>query len=139
MRGAAGAVHIRAMTSQTALAFLSLGEITDALAALPAALPAFVMMDGDLFTPDGVDSYRGNAADLAIEPVHPGCHSTVADVLGCLIAADGKIFDGFGGGEYLMHRDTSVCVSTYKAPSGAYVTGVEVRDGAVAILTANAG
>jgi hypothetical protein len=123
-----------AMTD-TQTRFLNLGEITDALAALPPTMRAFVMMDGRLLSPDGVDSYRGSYHDLAIEPVNTSYERTVADLLGCLAAADGQTYEGYKGGEYLMHRGTAVAVSQYSLCSQDYVTGVEIRDGAAVVVT----
>lgn len=79
--------HMASMT-ETTTQFLTLGEITDALAALPPAMRVFVIMDGQLLSPDGVDSYRGSYDHLAIEPVNTSYERTVSDLLGCLIAAD---------------------------------------------------
>lgn len=123
-----------AMT-ETRTRFLNLGEITDALTALPPTMRVFVMMNGLPFSPDGVDSYRGNYYDLAIEPVNTSYERTVGDLLGCLVAADGQTYEGYKGGEYLMHRETSVAVSQYSLCSQNYVTAVEVRDGAAVVVT----
>jgi hypothetical protein len=126
--------HMMAMT-ETRTRFLNLGEITDALAELPSTMRAFVMMDGALLSPDGVDSYRGSYHDLAIEPVNTSYERTVGDLLGCLRAADGQTYEGYKGGQYLMHRETAVAVSQYSLCSQDYVTGVEVRDGAAVVVT----
>lgn len=134
MTAVASSAHMTAMT-ETQTRFLTLGEITDALAELSATMRAFVMMGGELLSPDGVDSYRGNYHDLAIEPVNTSYARTVADLLGCLIAADGQTYEGYKGGDYLMHRQTAVAVSQYSLCSQDYVTGVEVRDGAAVVVT----
>lgn len=119
--------------------FLTLGELTDALAALPPTMRAFVMTRGELMSPDGVDSYRGSYDHLAIEPVNTSCERTVADLHGCLVAADGQTYGGYKGGEYLMHREVPVAVSQYSRCSGDYVTGVEVREGVAVVVTENIG
>lgn len=111
--------------TETTTQFLTLGEITDALAALPPAMRVFVIMDGQLLSPDGVDSYRGSYDHLAIEPVNTSYERTVSDLSGCLIAADGQTHGGYKGGEFLMHREVPVAVSQYSLCSQDYVTGVE--------------
>lgn len=121
--------------TETKTRFLNLGEITDALAALPPTMRAFVMVEGTLLSPDGVESYRGNCHDLAIEPVNASYERTVCDLLGCLVAANGQTYEGYKGGDYLMHRETAVVVSHYSLCSQEYVTGVEVRDGAAVVVT----
>lgn len=109
--------------------FLNLGELTDALAALPETTTAFVMMGGELFSPDGVDTGRAKNLGLAIEPVNPTYRRTVGDLLGCLREANGKS---------RIHRGTGVCVSRYTDPPEDYVTGVEVRSGTAVVMTERA-
>lgn len=108
--------------------FLNLGELTDALAALPETATAFVMMGSELFSPDGVDP-DSTRPDLAIEPVSPTYRRTVGDLLGCLRDAVSQP---------RIHRGTAVCVSRYTAPSGDYVTAVEMRSGAAIVVTEKA-
>lgn len=127
---AAHSAHITAMTPQTEPAaqsvFLNLGELTDALAALPEGMPAFVMMGGELFSPYNVDTYRANGSDLAIEPASPTHRRTVGHLLGSLQNADGRTW---------IHRGKAVCVSGRSSSSEDYVTAVEVRSGAAVVVT----
>ena len=79
-------------------------------------------------------SYRGYYSDLAVE-VTPG--TTVRELLEQCRAAMGDVFEGWKGGEYVMHKNTPVWVSPMGSssgdklmainPDGSYITEVEER------------
>jgi len=71
-------------------------------------------MHGDTIV-QGIDvdagSYRGYYSDLAFEPSNTG--TTVKALLEVCIASNGKTFDGYKGGDFLMADDTPVWLSKY--------------------------
>jgi hypothetical protein len=103
---------------------MTLGELLRALKRCDQ--DKYIAFDFANFMPaDGVDSYRGYYEDLAIGYAH-GVDTKVADVVKWLEEAEGKIFDGYKGGEYLMGSDTAVWVANHGTTTGTAI--VEVVD-----------
>jgi hypothetical protein len=138
---------------------LTLGELRDALKALPAETPV-VMADGN--APAELSSYRGYYERLAIETnrhcddyetkvsryaAHPDYDPepavagvtiaepvTAAEMVKALDLADGEAFGGYKGGHYEMHSGTWMHAAEY-GDVGLAVYGVRVTDGKAVIET----
>ncbi len=81
-------------------------------------------------------SYRGYYSDLAFGYDGPPA-TTVADVLTEARAAMGRGFEGYKGGNYIMHENTLVWVASYGTSSdGRRILGVSLSGGHVIVLTA---
>lgn len=87
----------------------------------------------ELGSPDGVGSYRGYYTDLAIG-FSKNTQRDVQRVKKELFGAIGKIFDGYRGGEYLMHEDTNVWGANY-GELGYKVIGVDEDESYVYLVT----
>lgn len=70
-----------------------------------------------------VGSYRGYYEQLAIEP---GNGTTVNDLMFALDDAVGSVVEGYKGGEYLIHPETTVWFSEYGVASSRLVTGITI-------------
>lgn len=110
-----------------------LGAIIDALSA--AKPDAAVEYDFGGFNVTGIDSYRGYYEDLALSFGNEGALNAGA-LLAMLRGADGKMFDGYKGGEYRMNRDTPVWVANWGCSHGVAVVGVEDQGWRVLVRTA---
>lgn len=81
---------------------MTLGKLIKVLQDLD---PATLLPLGDL------DSYRGYYSDLAFEPTNTPRTSEL--ILNDCLAAMGKVFEGYKGGEYLMGESTPIWVANY--------------------------
>jgi hypothetical protein len=82
-----------------------------------------VRFDFCKFVPDQLGSYRGYYEDLALD-YQTGATVHVADLLPQLRDALGRSFEGYKGGEFVMHRGTNVWVAPYGESWGTAITGV---------------
>lgn len=115
---------------------VTLGKLLDLLMMVPGGLPIKLQWgDEHLVNVGDIDSYRGYYSDLAIEPGYPE-EREVADVYDMLNAAIGSTFEGYKGGDFVMHADTPVWVSLYGNTSGIGVTGVVATNRLAVITTA---
>jgi len=89
----------------------------------------------ELGSPDGVDSYRGYYRDLAIG-FSKNTQCDVQRVTKELFDAIGTIFDGYKGGEYVMHESTNVWVANY-GELGYKVIGVDEDESYVYLVTSS--
>lgn len=83
--------------------------------------------------PQHPHSYRGYYEDLAIDYATAG-EMSVEAFRAMLNDANGNTYCGWKGGEFGMHRDTTVWVSEEGNSSGMRVSGVEVDAGIAYIM-----
>ena len=85
--------------------------------------------------PSQCGSYRGDYAALGIS-ARPE-QTMVRQLLGTLRRVNGKRFDGYKGGSYLMHRETRLYVATWGTTEGSRrIVGVRwERDTQTVVLT----
>lgn len=97
---------------------MTLGKLIDVLEGMDRTTPV------NLGHPH---SYRGYYSDLGLTV----CDATVQDLLNELRSAMGRTFDGYKGGEYVMHENTPVWVASWGStgrklmtvnPNGDYTT-----------------
>lgn len=60
-------------------------------------------------------SYRGNYEELAFDPV---ANARIGDMLNHARSAVGAAFQGYKGGEYVMHEYTNCWIAKYGASEG---------------------
>jgi hypothetical protein len=110
---------------------LTLGEFIDCLEKLPHE--AKCMFDTGTYVGEP-DSYRGYYDHLAFEPeILP---STVGDVLRFANKANGKTFQGYRGGNFIMHRGTLVWLGSYGTTAGSKrIVGVNMVESIAIIAT----
>lgn len=118
---------------------MRLGDIIEALEALPGECPVFYAPIGNAngvgVYPGAFDSYRGYYDRLMLGANGEPC--TVAELLNRARAADGATFTGYKGGEYEMRRDTVVYVADYGRTSDNRPVAIEKRDELVVIVVAH--
>jgi hypothetical protein len=111
LRAHADRMHLAEASGLT----MTLGQLADHLEQAPGSLDLPVEFRGcglDGHAPHAIDSWRGNYADLALEPAE-GIRHTVNELLALLHGADGDEFQGYKGGTFTMNRDTPVWVDAY--------------------------
>ena len=111
---------------------MTLGEIIDWLERLPPEDE--VVFEFCRASPSGIDSSRGDYAELALgysfEQV-----ATVLDVLKWCKGAVGATFSGYKGGDYMMTRDTQVWVDKWGAWTGTAIDSMDHDYGQAVIRT----
>ena len=122
---------------------LSLGQLIVELESQNQFLPIHLrhcnpdVMDYDDCAPGQFCSYRGDYHELCLLTggVYSRCEFLVKDFLFRCINADGEVFEGYKGGEYVMHRDCLVYVEDSQGDwSGNLITKVEQIGDAVYIF-----
>lgn len=109
---------------------MTLGHLIDVLALLPPDMTIVTDQGSSLGNPN---SYRGYYEQLSFIPIERP--RLVSDVLMEARAADGETYMGYRGGEYRMSRGTWIWLAEY-GRGGRPIVGIEMRDGAAVILTA---
>ncbi len=110
---------------------MTLGELIDTLAALPAT--AEVRFDFGT-VPTQFVSWRGDYAELSLDSAVGGAIS-VAALLVLAQKAVGGTFRGWKGGRYTMSRSTPVWADFWGDCHYGTITGLRVVEGAVEIVT----
>ena len=110
----------------------SLGQFVSALERLDQKKP--IRFDFGAFVPDGVASYRGNYADLAIGFKH-WKEVTVAELLADCKDAIGNDFEGYKGGIYTMRGDSRLWVANYGESSGTVIKKIKLDEWQYVIMT----
>jgi hypothetical protein len=87
---------------------MTLGSLIDRL----ESLPSDTMIEAIEFP----HSYRGYYTDLAFELA--SANITVASALALCRECLDRIFDGYKGGDYYMHRHTPVWIANYDSGGG---------------------
>ena len=101
---------------------VTLGEIIDWLERLPPEDE--VVFDFCRASPSGIDSSRGDYAELALKYSFKKA-ATVCDVLKWYKGAVGATFSGYKGGDYTMTRDTQVWVDQWGQWTGTAIDSMD--------------
>ena len=101
---------------------VTLGEIIDWLECLPPEDE--VVFDFCRASPSGIDSSRGDYAELALKYSFTKA-ATVCDVLKWCKGAVGATFSGYKGGDYTMTRDTQVWVDQWGQWTGTAIDSMD--------------
>ena len=110
---------------------MNLGTYTDTLAALDGSLPVY--FDNGLPVRRLI-SWRGRYNELTLDcGEKDDAPRTVADLLKDAKEADGKTFQGYKGGDYVMGRHTAVWADEWGEYHGLGIAGIEVTDGRVIV------
>lgn len=89
----------------------------------------------DRVTPACFESYRGYYCRLSIDYLGLDEPIKVSEFLKQAKEANGKVFIGYKGGDFLMDEKTPIYVSSYGECEGFKVIGVEEKDDVVEIKT----
>jgi hypothetical protein len=102
---------------------LNLGELIDLLKQIERDDLTSVEFDFCGIAPGRLHSYRGYYEQLAIEPdnIYVLLDPFIAD----LEIAVGQTYEGYKGGDFTMHRDTPVWISSYGEAKNTVITGVK--------------
>ena len=109
---------------------ITLGALIEALRACTPTKT--VVFDFCGHRPGSLDSYRGYYDHLAFDP-NGNETETVEQLLARLDEANGEVYEGYKGGDFLMGDDTPMWVAEYGTSGNTCVTGV--FDGWVVVLT----
>ncbi len=124
-------VHAQVAEDANDAGQMTLGALIDALKMLPEDAEISWDFGGH---PGPANSYRGYYEQLAFEP--DGGLSTVKAFLSEAQNACGETFDGYKGGEYIMHRGTWIWSSGYGTCRDAKrIIGIEEKDGSFVVKT----
>ena len=102
---------------------LTLGAFIAELAKVPAETP--VRFDGGSYPADA-HSYRGYYSDLAFEEVDNP--QTAGDLLAECRGANGRVFEGYKGGDFRMHDGTPLWSASYGC-CGQAIVGARLQGG----------
>jgi hypothetical protein len=124
---------------------LTIGETIAALKAAEYDDDAEVRFDFGYFVPTRTESYRGFYDQLALgyclddhdasDRQRRNILKTPADVINELQQAIGRAYEGYKGGEYVMHADTPLWVANTGEANGTGVIGVRALGWKVIIET----
>ncbi len=114
---------------------MMLGRFLDKLNSFPATAP--VRFDFCGFSPTDFGSYRGFYDQLALgfQMAEYGKEITVEQLAELASKAVGKVFTGYKGGDYVMHRGTALWVANYGECWSTAICGVRDREHEVIIET----
>lgn len=115
---------------------MNLGTYIDTLAALDPTLT--VVFDNGR-VPIGLSSWRGRYEELTLDSdsADQAEPPTVAALLTDAIEADGKTFQGYKGGDFVMSRRTAVWADEWGHYECWAIAGVEVGKGRAVIRRMN--
>ena len=119
---------------------MTLGSLIDQLKARPQDQP--VVFEFGRMQPTSINSYRGYYDQLALGfemPSWDAKDATVATLLGLCQDVDGKVLEGYKGGDYLMGRDTEVWVANWGETCSTWLVGVTGDDYETRLITAYRG
>ena len=102
---------------------LTLGKFIAELEKVPAETP--VRFYGGNYPADA-HSYRGYYSDLAFEEVDNP--QTAGDLLAECRRANGRVFEGYKGGDFRMHGGTPLWSASYGC-CGQAIVGARLQDG----------
>lgn len=110
---------------------MTLGELIARLEAMPSDADVVLSYNG--MPPSSFGSYRGYYNMLAIDSGKQSI--SASEFLKMARNADGETFEGYKGGDYTMSRNTPVWASDWGDVTNQAITGVELREGSVFILS----
>jgi hypothetical protein len=122
------------MTLGEAIAILESSELTYA-SYEKKLTDKMVQFDFGYMHPDGVDSWRGIYAELAIGYSEESGGVTAKDFLKQLKDAVGATFTGYKGGDFMMGKATPLHVDNYGHCSSTALVGISVDDYGVTLRT----
>lgn len=94
-----------------------------------------IVFDFGYMKPDGLASWRGIYAELAIGYSEDGDYPLAKDFLAELKEAVGKTYEGYKGGDFTMGKATPLHVDNYGHSSSTALVAIEVRDYDVLLRT----
>lgn len=100
---------------------MTLGKLLNQLS---KADPNVLVQYKDGKAPGEPHSYRGYYEDLAFQDQN---EITVAELIAVLKGCDGKTYDGYKGGDYVMGRDSPLW-RAWKGDCGVAISGVKIAD-----------
>jgi len=109
---------------------LTLGRL---IAALKNADPALLVEADCGGTVDRFTSYRGYYEDLAITP--SDAPITVGELLKKANEANGREFNGYKGGDFLMDNATPLWIAPYGSSGNSAIIDAKVEDGKFILIT----
>lgn len=127
---------------------LTLGELIALLKDIPLEYsdePVTVSFDFGTAHPAGLSSWRGSYDELAINYNLGGydnnnadqfAHTDLKDFMEELRAADGKVYEGWKGGDFVMSLNTPLWVANNGNVGNTGVVGIRNNNYEVVILTA---
>lgn len=104
---------------------MTLGKMITVLEAIEPARPIVGLGEAD--------SYRGYYSDLAFEP--SGETTTAGKLLVQCRAAMGRTFEGYKGGDFVMHENTPRWISEYGTASGIKIMDLNLETDPITMLT----
>lgn len=117
---------------------MNLRSLVDTLERMPADAP--VRFDSGIGV-RGLGSWRGVYAELTLYHCDERFHPDPITVAGLLLEAhdalNGKVFDGYKGGDFVMHEGTAVWGDDYGDYGCHGVMGAALTDGVVVLATAD--
>lgn len=108
-----------------------LGDMTPSL-----SLDASICFDFEYACPTTLTSWRGSYEELALQFEFSGAPPSLQDLLTEVRSGVGRVFEGYKGGQYLMHESTPVWVSNYGHAGHTAIIGVFSNGYQVIIETA---
>ena len=115
----------KAWAKERAASQMTLGELIAALDELPTGRR--VVGFGE------PHSYRGYYEDLAFEPSQEA--ETVAELRERCQNCMGQIFEGYKGGDFPMHANTAVWISSYGVNSGDRLVALDIESDVIRPIT----
>jgi len=105
---------------------VELGNMIRRLESVPNPETCVVRFDFGRVIPDGIDSWRGIYAELAVgyKIAAPSEQLTVKDFLEVLRGANGETFQGYKGGDFTMDEYTEVHVDNYGEYTDTHIVGI---------------
>lgn len=111
---------------------MTLNKIIAALSACPDQV-ASIEIDGQ--PPGDFDSYRGYYDQLALGTgISP---MTVGELLTAAIECVNKSFEGYRGGDFVMHGDTPVWAADHGFCPGIAIVAIDASSDPVQLITAD--
>ena len=122
---------------------LTLGDFTAKLESIRKEMcPDAEVKFGDGRVPAGFHSYRGYYDHLALDwddEEESRSTPTLEELLQWCISADGGVYEGYKGGDWIMHAGTPVWVAHYGDASRERLVDAHAQNGKVVLLTATQG
>ena len=109
---------------------MTLGSMIAALEGMDGDAPVFFNTNDCTVGPCEAHSYRGYYSDLAFKK---GPRTTVEAFLKDCRDSLGETFQGYKGGDFVMHNDTPLWCAEYGS-CGPAIVSTEMRDGGLCLI-----